>query len=320
MGTKQLAKRGPKTAVGKITASMNSTKHGITSPKPVVTHYESETAWQRHRDSILEATEPQNGLEQALAERIAFNSWRLNRVVAYETAQLAAAQDDIVPEMLQDAERYSYLGTEDKRGFEAVERAGKLRAIHDDLKTIYPEVKGELASQHTAHWLYEEAPYHAAFVAADQADPDFDEDEEYRELSRLSDRLETAFRARLGDATLPDTAALADALTALAEEAGIKDDEHYTAYESLMEKVFTEIEALLEWDEKKAEELERKIASKRRRAVIPDLSTIQLVSRYEAHLSREMYKAIHELEALQRRRAGEVMPLARLEVQGLPES
>jgi hypothetical protein len=35
------------------------------------------------------------------------------------------------------------------------------------------------------------------------------------------------------------------------------------------------------------------------------------------HLSRQLYKALHELEALQAKRAGGTAPLARLDVQGL---
>jgi hypothetical protein len=54
-----------------------------------------------------------------------------------------------------------------------------------------------------------------------------------------------------------------------------------------------------------------------------DESTMELpkgmekVARYEAHLSRGLYKALHEFEALQVRRAGGAAPLARLDVDGL---
>ncbi len=38
-----------------------------------------------------------------------------------------------------------------------------------------------------------------------------------------------------------------------------------------------------------------------------------------AHLIRQLYEAQHELEALQARGHGESAPLARVDVQGLPE-
>ena len=54
-----------------------------------------------------------------------------------------------------------------------------------------------------------------------------------------------------------------------------------------------------------------------RERLLPDEKTLEKIARYEAHLSRQLYQAMHELEALQAKRAGEAAPLARLDVQGL---
>jgi hypothetical protein len=51
-----------------------------------------------------------------------------------------------------------------------------------------------------------------------------------------------------------------------------------------------------------------------------DDKTLEKVARYEAHLSRGLYKALHELEVLQVRRTGGAAPLARLDVDGLAGS
>jgi selenocysteine lyase/cysteine desulfurase len=54
--------------------------------------------------------------------------------------------------------------------------------------------------------------------------------------------------------------------------------------------------------------------------VLPDDQTLEKITRYEAHLSRQLYHALHELENLQKHRTtGEGVPLARLDIQGLPE-
>jgi hypothetical protein len=45
---------------------------------------------------------------------------------------------------------------------------------------------------------------------------------------------------------------------------------------------------------------------------------LQPILRYEAHLNRQLYQALHELESLQDRRAGKAAPLARVHVHGLP--
>jgi hypothetical protein len=57
-----------------------------------------------------------------------------------------------------------------------------------------------------------------------------------------------------------------------------------------------------------------------RERLLPDEKTLEKVARYEAHLQRGLYKALHELEALQARRMGGSAPLARLDVDGLAES
>jgi hypothetical protein len=54
-----------------------------------------------------------------------------------------------------------------------------------------------------------------------------------------------------------------------------------------------------------------------RERLLSDDKTLEKVTRYEAHLSRQLYQAMHELEALQTKRAGGTAPLTRLDVQGM---
>jgi hypothetical protein len=68
-----------------------------------------------------------------------------------------------------------------------------------------------------------------------------------------------------------------------------------------------------------AEKVERDLRNMVRERLLPDEKTLEKVARYEAHLSRGLYKALHELEALQLRRSGAAAPLARLDVDGLAE-
>ena len=79
-----------------------------------------------------------------------------------------------------------------------------------------------------------------------------------------------------------------------------------------------------EWQVKKAketaEEVERDLERMGRERLLPDEKTLEKIARYEAHLSRGLYKALHELEALQARRTGGAAPLARLDVDGLAGS
>ncbi|MHB8516607.1 MAG: hypothetical protein ACYDCT_14640 [Dehalococcoidia bacterium] len=53
---------------------------------------------------------------------------------------------------------------------------------------------------------------------------------------------------------------------------------------------------------------------------LPDAAHGDLIVRYEAHLSRQLYAALNQLEAIQARRNGQPAPIARLQVSGLPGS
>ena len=73
----------------------NATRHGISSPKPVVPGLEKQEDWESHRDGIMENLFPVGHLEVTLAERVALLSWRLHRVTRYETETVALSQEQV---------------------------------------------------------------------------------------------------------------------------------------------------------------------------------------------------------------------------------
>ncbi len=72
--------------------------------------------------------------------------------------------------------------------------------------------------------------------------------------------------------------------------------------------------------EQAAQQVAQNLERMGRERLLPRVEILEKVSRYGAHLSRGLYKALHELEALQARRQGGSAPLARLDVDGLTES
>jgi hypothetical protein len=73
----------------------NATRHGIRSPAPVVPGVEKAEDWEEHRDGVLESLQPEDHLELVLAERVALLSWRLHRVIRYETESIALYQERV---------------------------------------------------------------------------------------------------------------------------------------------------------------------------------------------------------------------------------
>jgi 23S rRNA C2498 (ribose-2'-O)-methylase RlmM len=53
--------------------------------------------------------------------------------------------------------------------------------------------------------------------------------------------------------------------------------------------------------------------------LVPDAEHAERLMRYRTHFTRQLHQALHELEAMQARRRGEPTPLARIDVQGVPE-
>ena len=54
---------GPKTAEGKAVVRWNATRHGISSPAPVVPGLEKQEDWETHLEGIMENLSPVGHLE-----------------------------------------------------------------------------------------------------------------------------------------------------------------------------------------------------------------------------------------------------------------
>src|SRR5215211_3401135 len=93
---------GPNTEEGKEIVRWNATRHGIRSPAPVVPGVESKEDWEVHRDGMLESLQPEGHLEFVLAERVALLSWRLHRVIRYETEAIALFQERVEDDLARE--------------------------------------------------------------------------------------------------------------------------------------------------------------------------------------------------------------------------
>jgi hypothetical protein len=84
---------GPKTPQGKARSSRNPTRFGVHSADPVIPGIERLEDWKAHRVGIIASLAPVGELEAKLASRCALLLWRLNRIVAYEQAEYARANE-----------------------------------------------------------------------------------------------------------------------------------------------------------------------------------------------------------------------------------
>ena len=296
-----LAKGGPATKEGKEVVKWNATRHGIRSPAPVVPGVEKTEDWEEHRDGVLDSLQPEGHLEEMLAERVALLSWRLHRVTRYETQSIALYQEKAQEDLTK--QRGSPFRDVSGPASPEVVRSN-LKCARGDLKLLKRFARMEddepLSGLDAANILWEVAE-HTDAVAEGEA--------EAEEL------LENLSVPGLEEGTSPEefegwTAGLLH--RAVEQIASSADRE---GPEAVLEAVMRSAEWEVKKAKQSAEEVERDLARMGRERLLPDERTLEKVARYEAHLSRQLYKAMHELEALQTRKGGKAAPLARLDVQ-----
>ncbi len=292
---------GPSTAEGKAVSRWNAASHGINSPSPVVPGVEKREDWEAHRGDILESLAPVGGLEHALAERVALSLWRLNRVARYETEAASLLQENVESD-LHELRRMTELGNP-YRSTHPVDVRGDARhtkAVHRSLGR-FPSRGAEetLKADEATNVVF------GAYLAARKAS---------------SDELDVGGLELPGvpkDAALEELPAMSardvrGCVEAFASAAGLAPDE-------LLEYATRSAAQDARSAKMNAETTEAEVDAMRRRRILPGEETLQKVARYEAHISRQLYQALHELESLQKRRTtGEGAPLARLEVNGAP--
>jgi hypothetical protein len=305
-GDSSITKGGPVTQEGKEVVKWNATRHGIRSPAPVVPGVEEKADWEEHRDGILESLSPEGHLELMLAERVALLSWRLHRVTRYETESIALYQEKAQEDLAEQRGR----PFSDVSGPASPEEVrSNLKSARVDLKLLKRFARmGDdepLSGLDAANILWEVAE-HTDAVAEGKA--------EAEEL------LENLSVPGLEEGTSPEefegwTAGLLH--RAVEQVASSADRE---GPEAVLEAAMRSAEWKVKKAKQAAEQVERDLQRMSRERLLPDEKTLEKVARYEAHLSRGLYKALHELEALQARRTGGAAPLARLDVDGLAGS
>jgi hypothetical protein len=332
-------KRGPKTPEGRLAIRLNASTHGILSVQPVVGTYEKAEDWETHRTAVVDSLAPEGGMEQVLAERVALCSWRLNRVALYESERASEIQEAVVEYVRERRKRKLEIERLLAKPGEAVltdigilieahpanapEDLVMARALYKAVEMLCEaspaaQVKGAAAAA-----VLERVASRAVELAAYQAGDETRAEEGRWELSEsLQERLPGIPDGAFLEDLEYTVGRLRELVGWLAVEAGMEPDANTVdgsaigPQEALMEALYRKARYELAEKESKAEKVQEELLAARRDRILPDEGDLQKIARYEAHLSRQMYQALHELEALQKRRSGAEPPLARVDVQG----
>ena len=300
-GSASLTKGGPTTQEGKEVVRWNATRHSIRSPAPVIPGMERVEDWEEHREGVLESLSPDGHLELVLAERVALLSWRLHRVTRYETESIALFQEKAEDDL-----------------------ADRRRLASRVFGAAHPEdVRDNLKAARSYYRLLKRFPK----LEDDKHLSSFDADRILWAVAEVTDRAaegDVAPEDLLDEISIPgvpeNTEEWEDyeGWSAGAVRAGIEAIATVTNEdpEELLEVATDSARRNIIGKEQAAEQVQRELERMARERLLPDEKTLEKVSRYEGHLFRGLYKALHELEALQSRRSGGSAPLARLDVDG----
>jgi hypothetical protein len=302
---------GPRTAEGKAVVACNAVKHGAYATLPVIPGVEREEDWEAHRDGILQSLAPVGLFETRLAERAALLLWRLERVARYETAVIRVGLEEAAdpPKPAPDGFPSAFNDKDDDATLEKatkklVEKRESLSEANAGLKTgeQLPGLPDDAPLSSEAAFSFLEAAHNE--LSEDSGAP-WIEDEEVLEPLGVPEgdsfhqvnwtaglvRRGIALLAKEGETTV-------DRLTERAIRA-VK--EHRDELVAEVKRLTAKVKEL---------QRERKVLVERTQArrTLPEEYAEAKVLRYEAHLNRQLFQTLHELERIQASRAGRQVP------------
>jgi hypothetical protein len=273
---------GPKTESGKEIAKLNAVKHGGLSPLPVLPEVETRDAWQTHLDGTLASLQPSGHLETVLVERIALILWRMNRVARFEREITAVGQERVVDDLVEKR-RLDYRSTGPTHPDEVRSRLRDVRRSLGVIARMYRHSDSD-------HMTGEDAETVLSAVAdrTEEVDPEI-----FSMPHVVPDEIPwsqfddwTVGRVRQGIAAM----AAAEGEDVSADALLFAALEHFR-----VEAIKLKAEADL---------VARDLDHMRRERLLASAPQTDRIARYEAHLSRQLAQALHELQRLQAARAG----------------
>jgi hypothetical protein len=290
---------GPRTTSGKTVSRLNATTHGVLSGLRVLPLVEQQRDWEVHHKLMLANLKPDGYLETSLAERIALFLWRLGRVARYEREVIAIRQESLVEEIAESrranveartscfaSAAKSFDGGEEIHPDEVISRPRKARkelAVLED----FPEVPDAT----------ELTPAQAmTLVDAIESVSEVDiEAEDFPSFPGIPDNVTP------GNFHQWTAGIVRGAWKVIATTAGV-------SLEALYSLAISRARAELLCARVDRKRVLTQLDRGRRLRLLPDSEDLTKISRYEAHLERCLYRALHELQRLQAARVGLIAP------------
>ena len=278
-----LKSSGPQTLEGKAVAKLNALRHGILA-KEVVIRGENIQESPREFRAVLawfwQDLAPAGAVEEMLVERIATCYWRLRRVLIAEAGEVKLAVDTASWRRLM--QRCDHVVEMKQMKF--VHKASEYKKSAFGVQYLVEKLEEIRAWVEDAGGLEEAILRQVAEVFGDE------EDGLFRALV-VADQI---FKKNLEGLDL-------EALK----------DQHKSAALNVIDSQLKTLKDLLSiLSENEANEEDARQAAD----FLPSQETVDKLLRYETTLERQIYRALNQLERLQRQRRGELVPPVSIEV------
>ena len=265
---------GPRTPEGRAVSRMNALKHGILSKEVLVRGLnikESNREFTALHEQFRQDLKPVGITEEMLVGQIVTAHWRLRRALMAESGEIALSVDGGNWKRESASPKYKIMLWEldgDPVSAMSYSAMGN-RFMENSLKAVRNSVE-------QAGELTQAAVQSVLFRGKPYS---------------LTEKLE---KLRLKSLQKPDEVST--------EDWRVKQKEQTLAF---LNRELSQIS----WSREQCEERERKEESARQAAaVLPSIEVLDKIMRYETKLERQMYRAMAQLERLQRMRQGEAVP------------
>jgi hypothetical protein len=290
---------GPKTAAGKILSRLNAATHGVLSSLQVLPHVERQCDWEAHCRALFADLKPVGYLETSLVERITLYFWRLGRVARHEREVVAIRQESLAEEIAESRREKAKINRlcEDS----PMPVFGVSNDMHPDEVISRPgKAKKELALLEGFPKVPDTAvltPSHAMMlIGAIEGVSKVDMyDEDFPSFPGVPDNV------TLDDFDKWTAGIVRGAWKVIATAADM-------SLESLYAMAVTRARGELAGARAERKQVLTQLDRGRRLRLLPGNHDLEMIGRYESHIERGLYRALHELQRLQAVRVGLIAP------------
>jgi len=271
-----LQSTGPKTVAGKAIAKMNAMKHGLLAREVIVqgmSYKESPREFQAYRERFWRELSPVGPLEEALVDEMVTNRWRHRRALIAEAGEISLSVDNAWWQ---------------RKNAPSVTQWTIWIQSADMTAAMEKSADGVFYLMHTLEKLRDDVTQ----------DGQLTEDTFNRVLDLFAGKPNHITHQLAAFCNImKENPATLDAAALLAQHRGL-----------VLDYIENELRTLSRRFEELDEREEKVAAARQSASVLPPIEKLDKILRYETALDRQFYRAMNQLERLQRMRSGEQVP------------